>query len=1716
MAEREYRYERNQSLTKSDTSTTAGVTLDYEAVRNSGLIPIMVFTTYDPDVWTGVSLVQEQLPYFKGDDSIAVKVRYFDPINPAKQFHARNVQLDVQGTSSQGYPRRNYKLKIKKATDFGKDLDGNSRETFMFEKWDGIEANKDIYFNDSEHKLKKINIGSGNAETKFCLKADYMDSSSSHNTPLANFIQVLSTKHTSFDLRHPLAQRETTAYNAEIQNALTANGVADTFELNGDTYTQTSFTKSISGDFRTTVYGYPILCFHEKPDGSIIYIGKYNFNLDKSATDSFGFTNKAINPYSEVIARDTVGTTTKVIEGKETTVEETASIVRPGTFAEVAECWELCQNQPGLSKFQDGDDFWATESDGRYTVLATHFEARYHEPEIDNDVVWSNGVADGNALVRPYLNNLYNLWNWIRQTDVTTTPVRNYTALAEPVYYKTLSPAYENGLTYYSDTAGTVATITRVHTPTITAAFNNDTDVLDTVKSAITITDQTMCKILHYVIDHEDNNSNWNNSFLGSHTFTYDSVNNEFEYTNGAIISKNKAITYGLEGTISGFTSIEITFTDEYQGFSADLYEKFTKDSNRYRLAKFRNEFRKHLNLDYCLMYFIITELLLLYDSRQKNMMIASWGPEETGGDYIWYPIFYDMDTQLGVNNSGQVYWDYDEDATPDLQMRTIFPENWDGEADTEVFSTTGTTDSIFSGNGSVLWNNMYICFLNEIKALYREMRGKDLSEQNLNRYYNTQSSDKWSEIMKNLDAYFKYIAPAIPTEGFINKAGQVSVSNLYFYCLQGDRTLNRTALFRNRLNYIDSEWLGGAYNPSKEQGVTVKMRYNLNDRARTSDQDTEPYAHLNSSATYIITPYLSQYVSVRYDQTVTTPVKFKLGAGVSAVTVEPPANIKSRADGGIALSQQLAYLSGPTFISSLGDLSDKYLNELDIDEASRLRDLIVGNEDPLYKNENLTALTINAKGLMREINLSNLSKLEGSPNIVGCSKLEILKCLGTTYNQLDLPSGSILKRVYLPNTIETISFVKPLVLRNIITNKANASKNNNTDGLYIEDLTDKLDTTIDGSTRTKIQTYRMDDTLLGYNTYRMLKYLYDVKVATQTGVITDNSVPKNLGISVENANWTPYEQLEIDAIYDSSKTYYVRSIHGTYTEYDKTTYTPDSWRLGLLNGIFYQENGLGESPVTNLDMFDRFINDYENSSLTYNQQQFRAIKGDLVDPNRRMMPIITGKIHINNDSTHPIDEADITNRYCSSTHFPKLDITANYITQANRAVFVEYDGETGARTILATQKIKANVQDITPVVYYGQQPSRLHYDFLGWVLEDGNTDWQAKGSVENNWTYGDGHTITDLSTYDLSQGSYTFVAVYALHQYIITYCMEDGTPFRYNNADVTTKTTAGSYITFTPLIPYKDDTELVLTQTYHFDGWRTAIDSDDLIDSWTGTQVAGKSYIKASKDMTVYAKFTEESVYDHPLTLDKMDVEWQNAYNGFGATIKREVGLQGKICFPKTITVNGQTGDIVATLSASINESGSDYVNPLSNTDKLYAVFFEGSNDGTSKIRIISENTFTNDTELVYVDLPDTITHIYANAFASCVKLTNNVMPNSLRHTDSASFNGAWSQVEGGIALKLPAGFCAATIGANPNWGPWSFYSSGIASVQMGTPSSRITSFVYDGTNATRAFSANTKNWTVYLSSNSTVTDEQVRQLIYKATNGDETSGFNIVVNRG
>ena len=111
-----------------------------------------------------------------------------------------------------------------------------------------------------------------------------------------------------------------------------------------------------------------------------------------------------------------------------------------------------------------------------------------------------------------------------------------------------------------------------------------------------------------------------------------------------------------------GKTQEKITFDSPKHYGSKD----YSYDSQECRLAKFQAELADHFDIDYTATYFVMTEVFECYDSRGKNAMMASWGPLKEGGEYIWYPIFYDIDTQLGINNTGIPSFTFDIDATKD------------------------------------------------------------------------------------------------------------------------------------------------------------------------------------------------------------------------------------------------------------------------------------------------------------------------------------------------------------------------------------------------------------------------------------------------------------------------------------------------------------------------------------------------------------------------------------------------------------------------------------------------------------------------------------------------------------------------------------------------------------------------------------------------------------------------------------------------------------------------------------------------------------------------------------------------------------------------------------------------------------------------------------------------------------------------------------------
>ena len=433
---------------------------------------------------------------------------------------------------------------------------------------------------------------------------------------------------------------------------------------------------------------------------------------------------------------------------------------------------------------------------------------------------------------------------------------------------------------------------------------------------------------------------------------------------------------------------------------------------------------------------------------------------------------------------------------------------------------------------------------------------------------------------------------------------------------------------------------------------------------------------------------------------------------------------------------------------------------------------------------------TNGGKGLLSLIDLTNLNELAGSIDLSGCLKLEVFKALGTKIPSISFANGNILKRVYLPNTINNLTLLQPLLLTKLITSKDNAKDNvDGNIGLYVQDLTDKLDTPNDTSIKCLIDKLYISNDRMNFESYKIFNFLYQVKKNIISGDIvyadTATMNDKLLSIRLENVNWSEYSAVDPNQGYNSATitNYYKKLPNNTYEQLT-TEYTAEQWNAEKYDGVLYYKDTEITNPITNLDFFTQVCEQFDDD-VTYPDKTnfyFRDIYDDITDPQKKVIPLISGHIHVNNDASHPIDEERITNYYNTLEHFPKLEITANYITESYRATFVEYleADENNARKVLYTQKV-SKTAPTNKVTYYGETPSRNHRDFQGWmmVVKDTETagDYQIResdvrkaGSVLSASDVAAKKVYSTTGLVGLNLADYpngvTFVAIYTVHQY--------------------------------------------------------------------------------------------------------------------------------------------------------------------------------------------------------------------------------------------------------------------------------------------------------------------------------------------------------------
>lgn len=235
------------------------------------------------------------------------EILFVNPLDPSMNFKNVGGCIRLQGTSSLAYPVKNYRIYFKNANKVNGVLSQGVDKTGAGGTI--IDTNKYSFRKATANQKAAIPVDC------FCLKADYAESSSSHNTGTARIVH----------------------------------------EVNSTTGDITPAQKLVSTDYqydvRTTIDGFPMILFYrENISDTPKFLSKFNFNNDKSTEDVFGF--KDIPGY-----HDQAWVTSK-FGGKNPT-----------------ECWEFLNNDYPMGVFKD-DDFVTKGADGVPNWMKV-FEARF-------------------------------------------------------------------------------------------------------------------------------------------------------------------------------------------------------------------------------------------------------------------------------------------------------------------------------------------------------------------------------------------------------------------------------------------------------------------------------------------------------------------------------------------------------------------------------------------------------------------------------------------------------------------------------------------------------------------------------------------------------------------------------------------------------------------------------------------------------------------------------------------------------------------------------------------------------------------------------------------------------------------------------------------------------------------------------------------------------------------------------------------------------------------------------------------------------------------------------------------------------------------------------------------------------------------------------------------------------------------------------------------
>lgn len=221
--------------------------------------------------------------------------------------------------------------------------------------------------------------------------------------------------------------------------------------------------------------------------------------------------------------------------------------------------------------------------------------------------------------------------------------------------------------------------------------------------------------------------------------------------------------------------------------------------------SKFKKEFELHFDKTNVLRYIILVEFLGIIDNLAKNMFITTWNAHEeqviynndkTNGTSIdynkskfckWYLGLYDLDTSLGLNNTGN------KSIKPTIEIKGHDLNKEFGIYANDVKDIETKT---YDCNNSLLWELVYYYFKSEIIDEYNNMRNNKLTYDNIINIFNVNFFNKIGQYYYNQDAFNKYF-------GY----NHYNDAKIYFNMCNGNQESHIKSWLKDRIIYLDTKY---------------------------------------------------------------------------------------------------------------------------------------------------------------------------------------------------------------------------------------------------------------------------------------------------------------------------------------------------------------------------------------------------------------------------------------------------------------------------------------------------------------------------------------------------------------------------------------------------------------------------------------------------------------------------------------------------------------------------------------------------------------------------------------------------------------------------------------------------------------------------------------------------------------------------------------------